>query len=176
MDLSHIYLAVAYPIFLQESGCLNSLHFWELSIIYLLQEIVQNLAYTVIAYRVEQGPCREVPVMRAGFSYENLGTGISVFFTRTGLQCTKMYRDLPAWPLFYIPCIGLQCIKDVDQFLVNSSNWTINISQKWGAVGNKYLVQYSAAPYLVGVLGVPEHPRNLGVHKRGKAWILLIRD
>ena len=26
-----------------------------------------------------------------------------------------------------------------------------------------------AAPYLVGVLGVPEHPRNLGVHKRGEA-------
>jgi len=25
------------------------------------------------------------------------------------------------------------------------------------------------APYLVGVLGVPEHPRNLGVHKRGEA-------
>ena len=32
-----------------------------------------------------------------------------------------------------------------------------------------------AAPYLAGVLGVPEHPRNLGVHKRGKAWFLLIR-
>ena len=25
------------------------------------------------------------------------------------------------------------------------------------------------APYLAGVLGVPEHPRNLGVHKRGEA-------
>ena len=30
-------------------------------------------------------------------------------------------------------------------------------------------------PYLAGVLGVPEHPRNLGVHKRGKARFLLIR-
>jgi hypothetical protein len=26
-----------------------------------------------------------------------------------------------------------------------------------------------SAPYLAGVLGVPEHPRNLGVHKRGEA-------
>ena len=26
----------------------------------------------------------------------------------------------------------------------------------------------STAPYLEGVLGVPEHPRNLGVHKMGK--------
>ena len=34
---------------------------------------------------------------------------------------------------------------------------------------------YHAAPYLVGVLGVPEHPRNLGVHKRGEAWFLLFR-
>ena len=32
-----------------------------------------------------------------------------------------------------------------------------------------------SAPYLAGVLGVPEHPRNLGVHKRGEAWFLLIR-
>ena len=31
------------------------------------------------------------------------------------------------------------------------------------------------APYLAGVLGVPEHPRNSGVRKRGKAWFLLIR-
>ena len=27
---------------------------------------------------------------------------------------------------------------------------------------------HNAAPYLVGVLGVPEHPRNLGVQERGK--------
>ena len=26
---------------------------------------------------------------------------------------------------------------------------------------------HRAAPYLAGVLGVPEHPRNLGVHNRG---------
>jgi hypothetical protein len=33
-------------------------------------------------------------------------------------------------------------------------------------LGQKIL---NAAPYLAGVLGVPEHPRNLGVHKRGEA-------
>ena len=26
----------------------------------------------------------------------------------------------------------------------------------------------TAGPYLAGVLGVPEHPQNLGVHKKGK--------
>ena len=26
-----------------------------------------------------------------------------------------------------------------------------------------------SAPYLAGVLGVPEHPRNLGVQERGEA-------
>ena len=34
--------------------------------------------------------------------------------------------------------------------------------------GNKG-THIKAAPYLAGVLGVPEHPRNLGVHKRGEA-------
>ena len=28
---------------------------------------------------------------------------------------------------------------------------------------------HNSAPYLAGVLGVPEHPRNLGVQERGKA-------
>ena len=32
-----------------------------------------------------------------------------------------------------------------------------------------YLDICRSAPYLAGVLGVPEHPRNLGVHKRGEA-------
>ena len=32
-----------------------------------------------------------------------------------------------------------------------------------------------SAPYLAGVLGVPEHPRNLGVLKRGEACALWLR-
>ena len=34
------------------------------------------------------------------------------------------------------------------------------------------LRDHFSAPYLAGVLGVPQHPRILGVHKRGKAWFL----
>ena len=38
-------------------------------------------------------------------------------------------------------------------------------------VHNAVLELVSAAPYLAGVLGVPEHPRNLRVHKKGQSLI-----
>ena len=41
---------------------------------------------------------------------------------------------------------------------------------------NVEIAHLQAAPYLAGVLGVPEHPRNLGAQKRGEALISAYRN
>ena len=144
---------------LWKKSCLNKLKFWEAS---------RNQKRSI--YRK----------FKLSIS---LGTQKSA---KTPLPGAKMIRPfwLPIFQtgvLFYaalLHSVTSREMKLAEHFLFPKQNWEITdraVGMVWKFGGEGFYSYQKAAPYLAGVLGLPEHPQNLGVHKRGKAWFLLIR-